>query len=200
MIISTNRVNLSEKDIEDWLFNNPKEIPHATEYYDETPIDHWIGRQYRLPSGIADLIGIRENGKVAVIEVKNVPINKAAVLQVCRYASDVESILDRWHNYKYKRENRTSCISRIIVGPSIDDQTLAEANVCDVTIVQFDAHLRLEMSELEFNDKTYENRETLLDEISKQSEWKIFGIHHSDFHLIFSDDDAITYMLKDIEL
>lgn len=180
MKIDIGKVNLAEKDIEDWLFGNPSEIPCETEYYNETPIVRWIGRQYHLPSGIADLIGVRENGKVVLIEIKNVAIGKAAVLQVCRYASDIESILDQ-REYRIKGEDQRSCIDKIVIGPSIDSQTMLEARACDVSIIQFDAHLTLELGTMGFTSEAEEARDLELEKLSQQPEWNVFGIHCKEY-------------------
>lgn len=180
MRLDINRVNLAEKDIEDWLFENPRDFPTETENYDETPIVRWIGRQYRLPSGIVDLIGIRENGKVVVVEIKNVIVNKAAILQVCRYASDIEEILGQRESYPIRRADRTCYVSRVVVGPGIDTQTMQEANACDVNFVQFDAYLQVEFSSMDFDDEMYEARASELSKIARQPEWNAFGTHYSD--------------------
>lgn len=181
MRIDISKVSLSEKDIEDWLFCNPKDLPYEDEWYDETPIVKWIGRQYHLPSGIADLIGLRDNGMLAVVEVKNVAINKAAILQVCRYASDLEQIVGERDNYKFKDKQNTPRVQKIVVGLSIDDQTFAEANSCNVKIICFSANLSIDLAEMSWTTEAYKNYGNAIEEISKQPEWDVFGIHHSDY-------------------
>lgn len=196
MRIDMSKVNLTEKDIEDWLFENPEDFPTHTEYYDETPIDRWIGRQYRLPSGIADLVGIRKSGLLVVAEVKNIAISKAAILQVCRYASDLEQIVANRTNYNFKDKYGAPHIQKIVIGPSIDDQTFMEAQACDVGVVRFSANLNLELSETTWTNAAYDNRHNAIDEISRQPEWNVFGIHYSDyiFAASVSDEETLDFL------
>lgn len=191
MRIDISRVNLLEKDIEDWLFHNPKDLPHETEYYDETPIVKWIGRQYHLPSGIADLIGVRGNGKLVVVEVKNVAINKAAILQVCRYASDLEYIVGERENYNFRDKQNKPHIDKIVVGVSIDDQTFRESMACDVGTICFSANLNIDLAEMSWTNDAYSNYRDAIRQISKQPDWDVFGIHYSDY---------ISRVLEDVGL
>lgn len=124
MKIDISKVNLLEKDIEDWLYAHPGVVSRR---YENDAIDKWIGRQYNLPSGVADLIGVRGSGRLVVIEVKNVAINKAAILQVCRYADDLKYIVSHRANYPYVAAGGEPQIEMVVVGPSIDSQTFTEA-------------------------------------------------------------------------
>lgn len=178
MRIDISKVNLLEKDIEDWLYENPGAL--GERFPGWTPIARWIGRQYNLPTGIADLIGVRENGKVAVIEIKNVPINKAAVLQVCRYATDVEDILGDRNGYEFKSKHGSAHVERILVGPSIDSQTFYEAQACGVIVYQFDAHVELTIGELEQSGDQYRAHMAYIEQISIRDEWAAFGLHYKE--------------------
>lgn len=173
MNIDISRVNLSEKDIEDWLYENPGEIPLTRDNY--APIIHWIGRQYSLPSGIADLIGVRQSGLLVVIEVKNVPINKAAILQVCRYASDLISIASEIPGYWCKDEVGTANVQKVVIGPSIDRQTLCEAMAVEVKVITFAARLELDFWTHGMGKEEWNSWSDQMLAISRQDEWKIFG-------------------------
>ena len=75
-------MNFNERELEDWLF----ELPEAL------GVNRWIGRQLTLPSGVLDLLGVIEESfhtELVVVELKAVPINASAILQVCRYAADL---------------------------------------------------------------------------------------------------------------
>lgn len=173
MKIDISRVNLLEKDIEDWLFENPGALPRP---FNENLIVRWIGRQYTLPSGIADLIGLRENNRVVVVEVKNVPINKAAVLQVCRYQDDLKHILSQRMSYPHVRDWNYPEIDMILVGPSIDSQTFTEARAVGVDVVTFSASFALDLSRLVWSHEHENEVEAQRDAIAKRPEWDIFGI------------------------
>lgn len=179
MKIDISRMNLLEKDIEDWLYENPRAIGES--YPNETYIAQWIGRQYHLPSGIADLVGVRHNGKLVVIEVKNVPINKAAVLQVCRYAADLSDIVGNRDGYYRKDSNDPFDVQKILVGPSIDGQTFQEASACGVRVMQFSAELKLTVGQLSVTMNSYSERQQRINEISLRDEWKVFGSHYSEY-------------------
>lgn len=167
MKIDMSKVNLTERDIEDWLYENPQIIYNRV-YPSGFLIDRWLGRQYRLPSGIADLIGVTIDLRPVVIEVKNVPINKAAVLQVCRYALDIRSI------FKYQNVFSELEPIRILIGPSIDDQTEHEAFACDVEYLQFDFQLNMTLGKKLERLDTGINYWDQIGEVSKRPEWIMF--------------------------
>jgi hypothetical protein len=160
MNIDINRVNLLEKDIEDWLYQNPGVIKvngagHVTK---------WLGRQYELPSGIADLVGVMENHSLAVIEVKNVPINKAAVLQVIRYGHDLSAIAT------HAIDGATGVLC-ILIGPSIDDQTFTEASACYVEVITFAPKLTLGFRNLEWSEDYLKALSDRYETIAYGNEW-----------------------------
>ena len=172
MNIDISRVNLLEKDVEDWLYENPGAMPAA---WDENHIERWIGRQYALPSGIADLVGLREDKRVVVVEVKNVPINKAAVLQVCRYQNDLKHILSARMNYPHIYGFNEPEVDMILVGPSVDSQTFGEAYAVGVEVITFEASVTLHVSRLAW---TRDHRDAVGERqnaIAAQPEWNIFG-------------------------
>lgn len=178
MKIDISRLNLTERDIEDWLYANPRALGES--YPNETYITKWIGRQYHLPSGIADLIGVRHNGKLVVVEVKNVPINKAAVLQVCRYATDLSDIVGNRDGYRAPHSRDMFDVQKILVGPSIDRQTFQETLACNVRVMQFDVDLRLTLGQLSLSMDDFRQREDHIKAISLRDEWSIFGAHYSE--------------------
>ena len=175
MNIDISKVNLLEKDIEDWLYENPGAIPSGVSW-NQGRIERWIGRQYILPSGIADLVGLRENKRVVVVEVKNVPISKAAVLQVCRYQNDLKHIVGNRMDYPHKRDYNEPLIDMILIGASIDSQTLAEAKAVGIEVMTFSATVTLDISRIgwsrEYNEQVIAQQDT----ISARSEWAIFGM------------------------
>lgn len=158
-------LNLNERDIEDWIFDNPDAL--------DLGIIGWIGRQYSLPSGVADLIGYRDDRLVIVIEVKNVPINKAALAQVSRYAFDVEQIVSDFADYPNFIGGMRPYVQKVLVGPGIDDQTRQEATAMGIDVLIFEAMLRVRVTILAGTD-TLERSAHLLTH-SSRPEWAVMG-------------------------
>lgn len=137
--------NFTEKDIENWLFENPETI----RVMGNERIERWIARQYKLPSGIADLVGLSTEGIVTVVEVKNVPADGKAIAQVCRYAADIQSVLNyRAHYRGHETDNGygEARVSKIIVAPSVESKvTIMEADACQVGLRSFFAFIDIEI-------------------------------------------------------
>lgn len=150
MIINSNKVNLSEEDIENWLWENQPSY-----------ITKWLGRQVKLPSGIADLIGIHKDGDIAVIELKNIEIDSAALTQVCRYAKDMENIMDRFCCTHYTEEYMyehgmlgQTIIQKYVIGKGIpSDKVIFEANALDVNVGFFSVDYSIKLSGVVFTDE-----------------------------------------------
>ena len=84
-----------EKDIEDFIYKRPGTIETSW-----ATARQWISRQYRVPSGIIDLLGVAtlnyvEGNRIVpiVVEIKNTPIKSKDLAQVCRYANDINKIM-----------------------------------------------------------------------------------------------------------
>lgn len=162
--INESQVNLSEKDIEDWLFANPRHVIFGNDWM----VDHWLGRQVKVPSGIVDLIGIcsypygPDTVALVVVEVKKVEINSAAVAQVCRYAADVERVLSTIE--RLNCANNWSVI-KVVIGPGISTTTYMEAEATNTLFIKFDVDLRLSLNQLrpnkDFTDKRNEQYKQL---------------------------------------
>lgn len=167
--LDISRLNLSEKDIEEWIYQNPEGF--GQQILGCGPIRQWIGRQYTLPSGIADLIGVGRSGRAIVIEVKNVPINKAALTQVIRYEHDVGQILS---NYAaYHNQGGKAVVITCLVGTDIDQQTLIEADALGIHIYLFQPILNLELwSPGHVYTSDYWEEAS---NIAERPEWRIFG-------------------------
>lgn len=179
MKLDISRANLTEKDIEDWLYENRSSLFFTGES-GGISIERWFGRQYQLPSGIADLIGVCSDGRLAVIEVKNVPINKAAVLQVCRYAADLEEIAGYRLGYPGTQNWESPKVQRVLFGPDMDSQTFLEAMGLGVDVYLFAATLRINVTQLRFTKYSDEVRREKHESIAAQPEWNIYGMHVAD--------------------
>lgn len=140
MLIDPNKVNLSEADIESWLYENPSKLVLVPSY---SYVKRWVARQMVVPSGRIDLLGITNNGLPVVVELKNVPIDSAALAQVCRYAYDIENIGD------FRRE----CIKVVIGKGGIGKSVMHEAEAMGVWAFSFDVHLSASLSSWKFNDE-----------------------------------------------
>jgi hypothetical protein len=85
--IDPSKINLTEKDLQDYLWKNPLEMNGFGRV-------KWLGRQVKVPSGTIDLLGyVRAGSKVwlVVVEVITTDFNQAAILRACRLASDIEN-------------------------------------------------------------------------------------------------------------
>jgi RecB family endonuclease NucS len=155
MIVPESKVNLAEKDIEEYLFQNPFAVRVArTEHY----VDHWIKRQYQLPSGTLDLLGVTALMDFVVVEVKNVAIDSAAVTQVNRYGYDIWNILVPMIKKKAGDRIYRPNVHRILVGKSIDSKTMREAEAAGVEINVFSVNLKLEVNNYGWSEEFHNAR------------------------------------------
>lgn len=154
----------SEKQLEDVLWGAPGAIrlPPGC-----GTIVEWIARQFVLPSGIADLVGFTDQGDLVVAELKAIPANKAAVLQVCRYARDLEELAKM-------KFGRAIPVVKILVASSIDAQTATEAQAVGVVYNQFAPYIaiRLKLQFAHYLPDYNTNRvATALDQALANSAW-----------------------------
>lgn len=139
MNIDNNRINLKEKDLEDYLWEHPQEVPN---------VNHWIARQFKVPSGIIDLLGISLGGTAIVVELKNTEIDSDAIAQVCRYAWDVEQILVRVEGDDlYQAE-------KIVIGTGIKNAAMFEANAMGVDVLSFVFELSMDFRRTDWREET----------------------------------------------
>lgn len=160
------RVNLLEKDIEDWLWANASALNCR-----QFTIVEWIGRQVKLPSGIADLVGYGHDGGdgnrlfPVIVEVKNVPIKTEALGQVMRYGYDVLCVFDAAMGDE-ERPPVEMHAQHIVVGTSIDNATFAEAVAMDIAVFTFRAHVHVQIDGQvrwahEYQEKVYQQRQEI---------------------------------------
>jgi len=156
--IDWGRVNILEADIEEYLYQNPTSI----RLYQGMFIKEWVARQFHVPSGVIDLLGVANNGCYVVVEVKNTEITSSALTQVSRYAQDIERIfskIDKLHNHY-------NFAGKIVIGREpVTNQIIFEAEALGITLLTFDVSLSLNISSswgwskkyLNELDDTYEN-------------------------------------------
>jgi RecB family endonuclease NucS len=161
MIIDESKVNLLEKDIEEYIFCNPNVILTAWGH-----IDKWIKRQFQVPSGIVDLLGVTQGGALAVVEIKNVAIDANALTQVCRYAYDLERVVSWLKTYHENHENDFPEIIKIVVGRSIETRTMREAEALNVNVYCFEVKLELSADRTYWTSEFERNRESQYEELS----------------------------------
>ncbi len=125
--ISPLKVNISERDMEDYLYNNPRivNLPGLGS------VKEWIGRQITVASGVIDLVGIFEDGRVIVVELKNRDIVSQDLCQVTRYASDIDQILSNC-------DSLYRAITVIIFkGEEIPNSVLMESTALCISLMSF---------------------------------------------------------------
>lgn len=121
-----------EKDIENYVYSHPGKI--TTWGY---VVEKWIARQFRVPSGIIDLLGYAKTTYLEqptyfplVLEIKNHPIKSKDLAQVCRYAQDIDDVMSI---RDFTFESGTTI--KVILGVGdIDKYLLHEANALNVNL------------------------------------------------------------------
>ena len=148
---------IKEKDLEEWLFHNPQALHHYM-----GPVNKWVARQFKVPNGVIDLLGVSGNNFI-VVELKKVDIDSSALAQVCRYAYDIENILHNvdpycdHHVYKY------------VIGKDISNQCLTEADALGVSTMSYQVSLDIELSgAYSFTREYREARNTQYAELAKR--------------------------------
>lgn len=163
-IVDPKKVQLAEIDIENWLYANPGALRLGFGY----PIEKWIGRQFELPSGVADLIGICKTA-IVVVEVKNVELKAEALTQVCRYANDIESLKNFWNledpdSVLGDSFDRLLVWKAVVFNGGVTNQLMHEADALNVELFTFQVNLNLNVSAPwmwteEAREKIYSKRE-----------------------------------------
>lgn len=159
MKIDAKKIQLSEKDLENWLWDNEQELPYN--------IETWLARQYKVPSGIIDIIGVTSEGDIVIVELKNHVPDANALTQISRYAKDVERILMASQEYGVS-------IHKAIVGvfDNISNQLQFEADALDIKMysmnIEFDITINGAWS------WTEEHGHNLADEYKKLSQDNVF--------------------------
>lgn len=138
MIIDESKVNLKERDIEDFLWENPQWV-----CFRDFAVDKWLKRQYTVPSGIIDLLGVTIHGDLVVVEVKNVAIDAAALSQVSRYAYDIYVVANYIFDQRKKDPLISPIVRRVVIGRSIDSQVMYAAEALRIDIIEFAVKLEM---------------------------------------------------------
>lgn len=131
---------LLERDIEDALYNHPRLFPMVDHTF---RLNRWLARQYSVPSGIIDLLGLLDNDlvpekSIAVVELKRGRIDAQAIAQVCRYAGDIEAIQNVIAN-RYGAMTIWNKVVKVIVGQSVDHKTLLSASALNIQLLKYDS-------------------------------------------------------------
>lgn len=167
---------LTEKDIEDFLWENPGVVssPRFT-------VKKWTHRQLSLPSGRLDLMGITDRNNVVVVEVKNVPVNSSAITQVSRYSYDIRQILGIAEAKKHSSLSWDGTsdiyVVPVIVAPSFSDQIFRECKACYIETLVFAPVLNLNISSIawtpDYLKQAGEQYEKIADSNKFSSLWEI---------------------------
>lgn len=120
-------MELSEKDLEDYIYMNP-EVIHAK---------RWLGRQMITKMGILDLIGIGEYDNLLLVELKAVPYHPKHIAQINRYES---CLLDLAVEFGYTPLS----ISRSLVvrRSELSSKTLFEIEASDIWLIDYSFNSR----------------------------------------------------------
>lgn len=139
----------SESHLEQWVIDNPLKLGYMLPGFGfYNLIDQVFASQYKLPSGIVDVIGTSKPGYMRVIELKKFEIDAKTVTQVLRYISDLEvvalmAIGDQYERgqisfEEYKFLAPMHCITGIVVGHAMSDRhLLAACNAANILAVAY---------------------------------------------------------------
>lgn len=147
MEVDPRKVNLAEADIEQYLWENP----HLVQL-NRMPIERWIKRQFRIPSGILDLMGVTDTGGLAVVEIKNTELKLEHIAQVKRYAYDIDTVLTIHGAYERK-------CTPVLIGRSIADSLYRDCEACGVHVQVFDVSFTLRVRAMHWNREFVDWRE-----------------------------------------
>lgn len=153
MVIDPGKVDLKEKDIEDYLWNNPSAVQ-----FGELVVDRWLARQYEVPSGIIDLLGTTEDHEFVVVEVKNVAVDASALTQVSRYAHDIIMASHSVYLQNTSARRMPPFVYKIVIGRSIDTKTMLEAEALKVFVMAFQVEFLLSASPVRWTPGYYATR------------------------------------------
>lgn len=164
MNVEPDRIRMTERDMEDYLYTHPEQLKGA--------ITHWVGRQFEVPSGIIDLLGVNQFGQPVVVELKNVPFESRHLTQVYRYASDIETANE--FNGIFVP------VTKILIGPHApDDKLMIEAVAMQIRIRKFNVDFTMSISgEYYFNQRASEELETKYKNLSNSTEMQNILMQH----------------------
>ena len=162
MQVDPRKVNLAEADIEQYLFENPEYV-----HFDETYVDRWLKRQYHVPSGVIDLLGVTADGHLVVVEIKNLELRPDAIAQVRRYAFDIDHII-----LEMNGRNARQCYA-VLVGPSVDTHTFRECEACHVHVCCFSVSFSLSVQNLIWLPETIAARRAQYEDLAQDSVLRI---------------------------
>lgn len=168
------RVSLSEKDIEDYLFDNPESVSFY--FIKEYPfrVARWIGRQVSVPSGIIDLFGITEQGAPVVVEVKLGAIDGKAIAQCARYAEDLKVVLGKVQ--KSVKGEFEPYVYRVVIGASIDKTAIFECYATGTCWIEFAPTLSLSFRKSDFSDEYYKTITEQYSSLANENEFvSVYG-------------------------
>lgn len=149
------RIPLCEKDIEDYLFDNPGEVSFFTNDGTNLRIARWVGRQISVPSGIADLLGVTEEGAAVVVEVKLGAIDGKAIAQCARYARDLGIVFERIRGIA--NGNFDMPVLKLVIGASIDKWSMFECYATDTCWIEFSPMLTMSFSRTRFTSEFHQS-------------------------------------------
>lgn len=160
MSVDPKKINLSEKDLEDYLYQHPEKV---TLPYTDWTVQSWFGRQLRVPSGIIDLIGITEQDTIVLVELKNTDFEAAHLTQIQRYSKDIEeaySVAGGYHDL---------FITKMLIGIKPPKHNfLVEADSMGIFVktmkIEFDVNMD---GSWHFSDEYYQEYQNKLLELSK---------------------------------
>jgi hypothetical protein len=152
-----------ERKLEDYLFDNPTKVPNVT---------CWLARQFRIPSGRIDLLGISKSCHYSkpekltpyVVELKCNKFTHEALTQVSRYARDIDIItsnLDVYRGQDYKEYWEST--HKIVIAPGIPSEAIIyEADSLEILLYSVDDNYQINSGYWIFTSDTVSNYHNML--------------------------------------
>jgi hypothetical protein len=101
--------DMIESIVEEYLYHRPEMVGAK----------RWLARQMKVPHfGELDLLGLDYYDALMVVELKHAPINAKAILQVCRYAYDIEAGLSA------NQPRHEQPVRKVVMGTGLRDADL----------------------------------------------------------------------------
>jgi hypothetical protein len=145
----------SERHLEDFLWSHPEALGMVgipQQYGEDSPIYSFLFRQFRVPSGIIDLVA--KDWRLNIFEIKKGIVTAQSLTQLMRYMRDIHQIVDHMllhlcsdcEDMKEYLEllftgsgfNTSELVTGTLVGSDYeDDNLLIACEACGVDVITY---------------------------------------------------------------
>jgi len=162
--VDPRKVNLAEADIEEYLWKNPGELGFG---HPRVYVHRWLKRQYRIPNGVIDLLGVTADGILVVVEIKNTPTEAQAITQVKQYAFDIDNV-----NRTVSDGHFRPCVP-LLIGTSMNEVVFRECEACGVFVKVFRVSFSLNILDMDWQQEYMDKRDDQYAELAQDKEFAV---------------------------